>query len=543
MSWLISKISIRSLMLRVTIISFVVFGVVFGAGADVAKAAGLFEGFEDLSALLANGWVTVNHSDPGNAAVPGWFQCTGTGTGTDVAPAYAGTTNSCVSADYHAGTGVSTLNVWLIGPQRTFNNGDTISFYTRTVTGNPYPDRMQVRLSTSGASTNVGTSGTDVGDFTTLLLDINDTLQVGVYPDIWIQYSATISGLSGPTSGRFAFRYFVENGGPSGANSYTVGIDSLAVTPAQHTVDFDGDGKTDPAIVRSLGASGQATWYIQKSSDGSSFGQQWGIGTDFYVPADYDGDHKTDIAVWRQGPPFGASFYIFQSATNTVRADQFGQTLDDPTVVGDYDGDGKADPAVYREGAAAGDHSFWYFRASTGPLSGQIIYNQYGQNGDFPAPGDYNGDGKADFCVRRNAGGGPALFFTRLGNGGVASGAGDSGEQFGLSTDFITPGDYDGDGKTDIAVTRSIGGQFHWYYDPSSMAGLQVVAHAWGLSATDFQTQGDYDGDGKTDVAVWRPSANPGQSYFYVLGSTAGEMSPIAWGQSGDYPVANYNTH
>src|SRR2546428_3306592 len=49
------------------------------------------------------------------------------------------------------------------------------SFYTRTVDMPSFPDRLQVRMSTNGASSNVGTTATDVGDFTTLLLDINPT--------------------------------------------------------------------------------------------------------------------------------------------------------------------------------------------------------------------------------------------------------------------------------------------------------------------------------------------------------------------------------
>ena len=50
-----------------------------------------------------------------------------------------------------------------------------MSFYTRTVDAPTFPDRLQVRMSTNGASSNVGTTATDVGDFTALLLDINPT--------------------------------------------------------------------------------------------------------------------------------------------------------------------------------------------------------------------------------------------------------------------------------------------------------------------------------------------------------------------------------
>src|ERR1043166_290453 len=533
------RISVWPFVLRLTVSSFLFVSLMVLELYDV-RAAGLYEGFEDLSAMLANGWVNVNHSEPIGTS-PGWYQCTGT----QIAPAQAGTTNSCVSANFNSGANIATMNTWLIGPTRTFNNGDTITFWTRDISANPYPDRLQLRLSTSGSSTNVGTTSTDVGDFTTLLLDINDMYQVGGYPDLWVPYSVTISGLSGPTSGRFAFRYFVENGGPNGDNSYVIGIDSLTVTPPQHTVDFDGDRKTDPTVVRNTGggATGQVTWYTH-GSGGNDRGQQWGIASDIFVPGDYDGDHKSDFAVWRAGPPQQAYFYIFQSSTSTLRADQFGQTGDDPTVVGDYDGDGKTDVAVYRGGAAAGDHSFWFFRVSNGAQSGQIIYNEWGQNGDFPAPGDYNGDGKNDFCVQRNAGGGQAIFYKRLGNGGVVTSfAGDSSVIFGTPSDVIVPGDYDGDGKADIATVRGSGGVINWYVLPSSTGVFDGgPTYVWGNSGTDYVAQGDYDGDGRTDPAVWRPNADPTQNYFYWLGSLDGEMA-YEWGQNGDYPPANYNTH
>lgn len=330
------------------------------------------------------------------------------------------------------------------------------------------------------------------------------------------------------------------------ATSPTVRVDGIrvgttwasitqAAAPVTAPIDFNGDGKTDYAVVRNTGggATGQTTWFVNQNGSANNTATPWGIATDFFVPLDYDGDGKTDVAVWRSGAPFTAAFYILQSSNNTLRVDVFGQTGDNPTVTGDYDGDGKDDPAIYRGGANSGDASLWAFRAST---TGVINIRQWGQAGDFPAPGDYDGDGKNDLAVQRNAGGGQARFW-------IYQSASESLNTvvFGTPTDRIVPGDYDGDGKTDIAVTRSSGSALVWSYLPSS--GGSFVSLNWGSSSTDFTAQGDYDGDGKIDVGVWRPSAAAGSTFFYARGSSNGALILNQWGQQGDYPIANYNSH
>ena len=89
-----------------------------------------------------------------------------------------------------------------------------------------------MRLSTAGPSTNVGTLATDVGVFTTLLLDINPTLAVGGYPDTWTQFTATLSGIPAGATGRIAWRYFVTDAGFLGTNSDYIGIDTVEFTAA-----------------------------------------------------------------------------------------------------------------------------------------------------------------------------------------------------------------------------------------------------------------------------------------------------------------------
>src|SRR5262249_36675603 len=144
--------------------------------------------------------------------------------------------NSYVAANYNAVAGTNTISAWMLMPNRVLSNGDVLTFYTRGPSPSNYPDRLQVRMSLNDGSTNVGSTNTSVGDFTTLLPDINPTYTVGGYPGnsdgLWHQYSITLAGIGAPTSGRLAFRYFVENGGPTGANSDYIGIDTVSYTQA-----------------------------------------------------------------------------------------------------------------------------------------------------------------------------------------------------------------------------------------------------------------------------------------------------------------------
>jgi len=519
-------------MLAIAVLGLTLF---FGASAN-AQVSTLSEGF---AVVPVPGWTTQNNSVP--VGTTGWFQGNPA-----VFPAQAGPTNSYIAANFNSTTGANTISNWLITPHVNLVNGAQFKFWTRTGTANPFPDRLQVRLSTAGASTNVGTGNTGIGDFTNLLIDINPTYNTGGgsppanYPEVWTEVTLTVSGVAPGATGRFAFRYFVEDGGPAGDNSNYIGVDTVSYTtaasiPANGPVDLNGDGKTDYTVVRNIGGgvNGQIRWFSNYAGTNTTIAKDWGLAGDFFISGNWDTDTSDDIAIWRPGAATVAAFYILRSTNFTALVEPFGQTGDDPSVVADYTGDGRTDFAVYRRGASAGLGSTWFYR-SAATLGGPVVFTRWGQFGDFPAPGDYDGNGSSDFAIQR-PNGGAGDFYIRLSTGGILP-----IQRFGLSTDFIVPGDYDGDGKTDLSVTRGIGGQLVWFSRPSGGGADQQVA--WGTSATDFQTQGDYDGDGKTDQAVWRSSTTAGASAFYVRGS-AGTTLIVPFGQSMDYPVANFNTH
>lgn len=203
------------------------------------------EEFDTLANSFAKGWVAVNNSRP--IGLSTWNQASVEGLdakGKAFIPSYPFTAQSAVYSgkdfimiNQNAVDGQGIISAWLMSPPTMMKNGDIIEFYTRTVptnfngAGTDVAERLQVRLTPTKNSVEVGNTATTVGDYTNLLLDINPNYDINgtnAFPRDWRKYTITISGLP-PTiqERRFAFRYFVEDGGPDGSRSFCVGIDNI----------------------------------------------------------------------------------------------------------------------------------------------------------------------------------------------------------------------------------------------------------------------------------------------------------------------------
>lgn len=197
--------------------------ILLSTSLEVSAGLVLSEGFDDISTLFtAGGWVQKNNTASLSPTLPEWFQGN-----SGIFQSQAGAPDAYIANNFLSADLGPNISHWLFSPVLTLGNNDTIEFYTRTTTDSLFADRLELRLSTNGASTDVGVTDTSVGDFTTLLLTINPALDPGGYPDDWALFSVTLSGLGGPFSGRFAFRYNVPD---ASTNADYIGIDTVLVT-------------------------------------------------------------------------------------------------------------------------------------------------------------------------------------------------------------------------------------------------------------------------------------------------------------------------
>jgi hypothetical protein len=133
-------------------------------------------------------------------------------------------------------------------------------------------------------------------------------------------------------------------------------------------------------------------------------------------------------------------------------------------------------------------------------------------------PFDFDGDGRSDLAVFRASEGNWYRLHSR--DGSFAA------RLFGLSTDKLVPADFDGDGKTDHAVFRD----GTWWILGSSSG--QVAVSTFG-QAGDLPVPADFDADGKADICVFRPSSGT----WYRQNSSNGQFVGAQFGQDGDTPM------
>lgn len=226
--------------------------------------------------------------------------------------------------------------------------------------------------------------------------------------------------------------------------------------------------------------------------------------------------------VWAASPatldlyrPSNGTFYSQSTEISSFTAIRWG-VVSDVLVPGDYDGDGITDAAVWRP-----ETGCWYILQSSDakPLYvrwGTTTMHPTGGLPDVPAPADFDGDGRTDIAVWRPDTG---VWYV-LNSSKSFDPAKASVFQWGKLGDVPVQSDYDGDGKADFAVFRTLGNT--WYIFESAAQRWKTTT--FGLAGTDRLVPADYTGDRKADIAVYRSGT------WYVLNSETGETEPFQFG-------------
>ena len=245
---------------------------------------------------------------------------------------------------------------------------------------------------------------------------------------------------------------------------------------------------------------------------------------------DFDGDNKTDLAVARSASPSAQTTWFVSNSGGTTFVALWGLGTGiggDVATPADFDGDGKTDVAVWRPNdLGSGKAVFYIFQSSNSTAR----VNQFGKPGDdATVVGDYDADGKADLATFRTnvAGfdpcGGSAVWFYRR---STVPAEDFTYNCWGTSGDRAYPGDFDGDRRNDFSIIRNSGGSAV-HYQRQSTAGDRVVP--FGLFTDKFLT-GDYDADGRTDFAAVR--VNGANFDWYVVHSGTGQLFAFPYGLS-----------
>jgi hypothetical protein len=244
---------------------------------------------------------------------------------------------------------------------------------------------------------------------------------------------------------------------------------------------------------------------------------QWGTtggwdSTRRFLAGDYNGDGRTDMLSVTNDlnqNTFAVSLSNGASFTTSTWLPQSGTWAATPIFLsGDFDGDGRSDVASVWNNGGNTSIAVWKSTGTGLAAPTQWITTWGWDSTSAWVTGDFNGDGRTDIATVWNDGG-TNTFAMRLSTGSsftVSTWLPNSGGW--ASTPKFYGGDFDGDGRGDIASVWNNGGNTSvavWKSTGSGFGAPTQWVTTWGWDPGAKWVTGDFDADGKTDIAtVWQ---------------------------------------
>ncbi len=322
--------------------------------------------------------------------------------------------------------------------------------------------------------------------------------------------------------------------------------------------DFTGNGKLDLAIAIQDDA---AVLILLGNGDGTfqpAVDYPVGSNPGAIVAGDFTGDGKLGLAVANSfdntvSVLLGNGDGTFRPAVaRPVGISYPGENGPVAMAAGDFTGDGRLDLAVvnYNTGTVSillgnGDGTFRPpVDYSVGPASAA----GFSQDPEAIAVGDFNGDGRLDLAVV-NEGNSTVAILMGNGDGTFQPAVFYSAVQY-TSPDAIVVGDFNGDGKLDLAVADE-GSRETIVYPNGTYQGIDVqggVSVLLGngdgtfqpaiydpVEPADILVAGDFTGDGKLDLAIGNQISD---NFALLVGNGDGTFQPAVTLPAGSYPGA-----
>ena len=301
-----------------------------------------------------------------------------------------------------------------------------------------------------------------------------------------------------------------------------------SVAPVSVTAaDFNGDGRIDLAAV---GSSSGLVYVTIGNGDGTfhaPVAYAAAPGANFIVTADVNGDGHPDLLVASQGPPGGVKgsvSVLLGNGDGTFRPAVNYAAGSHPVrlAAADLNRDGKIDLAVADFGTAGSATDPGSLEILLGNGDGTFLpalKSAAGVNPNLIVAGDWNGDGKPDLAIGRQDSSAHSFIDVWLGNGDGTFQAPVSNATSGGLSD-LRAADFTGAGKLSLVVAHCCAVAGTGYLAGNGDGTFQAENPFPGGPATAGLAVGDMNGDGRPDLVV--ANMTGGQGGIGILLNQAG---------------------